>query len=295
MANNFRDVATTVRGIKQGVVFRSGNVLRRPDVLMKPDGSITRILDLRGASEYESNEAWLAAAGGPIAIRTFSPADGSFDEERVGPLRECAGGERDTAVTHPDVVIHRVSLLDRNKFIWRLLWKLPLLKTMQALGMKLVGNDAGLRDVLVPIVNDLGLELVYTTMLETSQAEIAACLEILLECLRDGQALLVMCELGKDRTGLLVSLVLACCHISTELILDDYELSNGVGEVALAGVEQMESLRGLNREMFAEAPRVAMLAAFTYLDENYGGCQAYLAEIGFDPQRQNEVRRRMTP
>ena len=39
MANNFRDVATTVRGIKQGVVFRSGNVLRRPDVLMKPDGT----------------------------------------------------------------------------------------------------------------------------------------------------------------------------------------------------------------------------------------------------------------
>ena len=292
MANNFRDVAMTVRGIKHGVMFRSGNVLRRPDVLTKPDGRITRILDLRGASEYESNEAWLAAAGGAVTIRTFSSAYGSFGEEQVGPRQ--GGGERVVADVHQNLVIHRVSLLDKKKFVWRLLWKLPLLKTMQALGMKLIGNDAGLRDVLVPVVNDLGLELVYTTILETSKAEIAACLEVLLECLRDGRALLVMCELGKDRTGLLVSLVLGCCQVSTELILDDYELSNGVGNVALAGVEQMESLRGLNREMFAEAPRVAMMAAFTYLDENYGGCQAYLAGIGFDLHLQSEMRRCMT-
>ena len=287
MANNFRDVAMTVRGIKHGVMFRSGNVLRRPDVLTKPDGRITRILDLRGASEYESNEAWLAAAGGAVTIRTFSSAYGSFGEEQVGPRR--GGGERVVADVHQNLVIHRVSLLDKKKFVWRLLWKLPLLKMM-----KLIGNDAGLRDVLVPVVNDLGLELVYTTILETSKAEIAACLGVLLECLRDGRALLVMCELGKDRTGLLVSLVLGCCQVSTELILDDYELSNGVGKVALAGVDQLESLRGLNREMFAEAPRVAMMAAFTYLDENYGSCQAYLAEIGFDPQLQSEMRRRMT-
>lgn len=82
-----------------------------------------------------------------------------------------------------------------------------------------------------------------------------------------------MCELGKDRTALLVPLVLGCCQVSTELILDDDELSDGV--------------------MFAEAPRVAMLAAFTDLDENYGGCQAYLAEIGLDWQRQSEMRRRI--
>ena len=52
--------------------------------------------------------------------------------------------------------------------------------------MKLIGDDAGLRELLVPVVNSLGLELVYTTMLETSQSEIAACLDVLLECLRDG-------------------------------------------------------------------------------------------------------------
>ena len=282
--NNFRDVAMTASSIKRGILFRSGNVLRRPDVLDRPEGRITRVLDLRGSSEYEDNQAWLAAAGGAVTIRTFSPVDRSFSEERVVPPRE--GGGRHT-------VVHRVSLLDKKRFVRRLLWKLPLWKAIQALGMKLIGDDAGLRELLVPVVNSLGLELVYTTMQETSQSEIAACLDVLLECLRDGQALLVMCELGKDRTGTLVSLVLGCCGVSEEVILDDYELSDGVGKVALAGVEQMESLRGLNREMFAEAPREAMMAAFTYLDENYGGCQAYLAEIGFGPQLQSEVRRRM--
>ena len=64
-----------------------------------------------------------------------------------------------------------------------------------------------------------------------------------------------MCELGKDRTGTLVSLVLGCCGVSEEVILDDYELSDGVGKVALAGVEQMESLRGVEQGRCSPRPR----------------------------------------
>ena len=103
-----------------------------------------------------------------------------------------------------------------------------------------------------------------------------------------------MCALGKDRTGLFVALVLAICQVSVDDILDDYVLSDGLGEVALAGVERMETLRGLNRDMFSGAPRDAMLDAFDFLEETYGGTAGYLERIGFGEQQQSELRRRMT-
>ena len=286
MTNNFRDVAASTNSIRKGLLYRSGNVLRRPDVLKRPPGQrdITRILDLRSGDEYERDDAWLSLA---TTIRTFSPTDGTIREQSNQGERSDKGnkgGETD------ETVVFRVSLLEKRKVIQSILWKLPLVTALKALGLKLIGDDEGLRNILVPVVNDIGLSLVYTTMLDTSRAEILACLDFVLECLREGEAVLVMCELGKDRTGIVSALILCCCQEPMERILEDYEKSDGVGKVALAGVERMESLRGLNREMFSAAPRDALLAAFEHIDEKYGGCQGYLEAIGFDSMRQSELR-----
>ena len=241
---------------------------------------------MRSDEEHEEDDAWLAVVPSrAIAFRTYSSAEGAFVERAVPSSR---------ADDEFELVVHRVSLLDKGKFVRRLIWQLPLVKTLQALVYKLMGDEAGMRNVLIPVVNDLGLSLVYTTMLETSQRELVACFECLLSCLREEEALLVMCALGKDRTGLFSALVLAVCGVGMDDILEDYGRSDGVGEVALAGVERMESLRGLNRDMFSAAPRDAMVGAFEFLDEKYGGFSAYLDRIGFDEDRQEELRRRMT-
>lgn len=234
-------------------LFRSANVLRAASpseaLVARPGGAISRVLDLRSDEEYESGPAWLAVAP-EISIRTHSFSGGS-----VAVRREIHG---EPVEGIPRVDIRRISLLDKKKFVRRLVWKLPPLKTVRALGYRLTGNKTAMRDLLIPEVNRLGLELVYTSMLETSQMEIVAGLHFLLECLRREEAMLVMCSLGKDRTGLFTALVLGCCEVPLSSILDDYALSSDVGEVALAGVERMESLRGLQRDLFSEAPRRAM-------------------------------------
>ena len=349
--NNFRDVSTTSTTVRPGLLYRSGNVLNGK----LPIGCTPRrILDLRSEEEHESDEAWQAAVapGGAISFRTYSSAAGTFSER-----------DRGQPVNASELfVVHRVSLLDKGAFVRRLVWQLPLLKMLQAMAYKLVGSDEGIREVLIPVVNDLvrggtrqssklamGVPVTRSLVLSPGAGSrlhdhagnesagdtrmprtvfgllergvvLWCCGVVVLWCcgavrrryriawrpsssrsavtyslvLPQEESLVVMCALGKDRTGLFVALVLAICQVSVDDILDDYVLSDGLGEVALAGVERMETLRGLNRDMFSGAPRDAMLDAFDFLEETYGGTPAYLERIGFGEQQQSELRRRMT-
>jgi len=142
--NNFRDVSTTSTSVRPGLLYRSGNVLNGK----LPIGCTPRrILDLRSEEEHESDEAWQAAVapGRAISFRTYSSAAGTFSER----------GRGQPVNASELFVVHRVSLLDKGAFVRRLVWQLPLLKMLQAIAYKLVGSDAGMREVLIPVVNDL--------------------------------------------------------------------------------------------------------------------------------------------
>lgn len=92
---------------------------------------------------------------------------------------------------------------------------------------------------------------------------------------------LVHCSAGKDRTGLVIALVLEALNVDREAIYTDYQLTgthmpdrvnlytHNFGEV---GVE-LDAVRA----MF-ETPRQALAVAFEHLDTNYGSPAGYLQE-----------------
>jgi hypothetical protein len=45
---------------------------------------------------------------------------------------------------------------------------------------------------------------------------------VILEAVRAGEPAVIFCKLGKDRTGLISALVLACCAATEEEIVSDY-------------------------------------------------------------------------
>lgn len=90
------------------------------------------------------------------------------------------------------------------------------------------------------------------------------------------------CHAGKDRTGVVAALLLEALGVARADILDDYELT---GRYRLRSQQDTTYERLLQSGLAPEAaaavltsPRWAMASALEYLDEHYGGIDAYLTD-----------------
>ena len=281
---NARDLAETAHCIQPGKVCRSGNPSNAnldDCARLRKDFGIRHFLDLRSQEEHALDKGWHdVMSNGTILSYNFQSHGIQLDREVIPE-----GG-----LGAPHCQMHRISLLEKKRFIRKLLWRLPVLKTLVALGFKILGYEEKMKEILLPEVNALGLPLVYEVILETAKKEIKACLDRILDAQRKGEPVLIFCKLGKDRTGLLCALVLACCDVPLESILDDYSLSNDLDEIALGGIEKMEDVQGVDKSLFSSAPREAMAQTFKYIDSKYGSVHGYLDSIDFSYHLQKELK-----
>lgn len=97
--------------------------------------------------------------------------------------------------------------------------------------------------------------------------------------------LLVHCKVGKDRTGLVIALLLAAAGVPHATIAVDYASSGRNLEPMLPELMAAAQRDGLNLERYAlllQSPAQTILDLLAYLDEKYGSVTAYLDAIGFD-------------
>lgn len=99
------------------------------------------------------------------------------------------------------------------------------------------------------------------------------------------------CTQGKDRTGLIVTLVLLILEVPIKAIEHDYALTNGALESERE--ERLVEMRelGLTDDWFETAPDMIVRVA-QHLDSVHGGVQEYLDKIGFlkaDRQKLREL------
>jgi protein-tyrosine phosphatase len=106
--------------------------------------------------------------------------------------------------------------------------------------------------------------------------------------------LVVHCHAGKDRTGLLLALLLATAGVTAEAIADDYAESARSFEPLLArwleGVP--DERRELRRRMLS-APRAALLDVLDVLDRRHGGAAAFLRDGGTGEAELAAIRARL--
>jgi protein tyrosine/serine phosphatase len=121
----------------------------------------------------------------------------------------------------------------------------------------------------------------YVEWLETQPARIAAILHSIADA--PPGAVLVHCAAGKDRTGVVVALLLSIAGVDAEAIAEDYALSvwwnEGVqdGDEIATAPDAAERLR--DRRIFY--PRAEnMTGMITELDRRHGGVDRYLTAIG---------------
>lgn len=105
----------------------------------------------------------------------------------------------------------------------------------------------------------------------------------------------VHCYGGKDRTGLVVALVLTVAGVDRDVVAADYAVTEQrlreENDRYLAGITD-QSRRERIRELQATRPQT-MLQTLEHIDSEYGGVPAYLTKGGFDAASQSALRRRL--
>ena len=134
---------------------------------------------------------------------------------------------------------------------------------------------------------------VYLEMLDRFRSNFAAAVAAVADAPDGG--VLVHCHAGKDRTGLVVALLLGVADVERDSIAADYALSGTNLASSLAGwiddgddAEERE-----HRRRVGLSPKQAMHEVLEGLDERYGGVVSYLAGAGLTDDDLERVHRRL--
>lgn len=100
----------------------------------------------------------------------------------------------------------------------------------------------------------------------------------------DALPALVHCTVGKDRTGIIVALLLAVAGVPAATIVADYALTaDYLTDAYLAAQRTWVEAEGedwTRIEPFFRCPEDAMRDTLAHLDDRYGGPVAYLRSVG---------------
>lgn len=135
------------------------------------------------------------------------------------------------------------------------------------------------RDPLEPRVFDL--EVSYRHMLDSRGAELAGILTTL--AAPEALPAVIHCTAGKDRTGIVIALLLALAGVPKETIAQDYALTEAMlgeeyyGEARLRA--EAANIAWEDYQRLLVCPPELMLRTLDYLETQHGGAQAYVEKL----------------
>ncbi|MGK7936512.1 MAG: tyrosine-protein phosphatase [Xenococcaceae cyanobacterium] len=102
-------------------------------------------------------------------------------------------------------------------------------------------------------------------------------------------AVVIHCAAGKDRTGIIIALLLAIAQVPVKTIAQDYQLSDRYLTSFYANIQEEAIKKGFAHMLLS--PAEVIMDTFSYLDEHYGGVNGYLQTIGIN---QEQIKRLQT-
>ena len=140
------------------------------------------------------------------------------------------------------------------------------------------------------------LEVGYWRMLEQRHARMRAVFEELVQ--PGALPALIHCYAGKDRTGMVVALILAAVGVPHTTVAADYALSAAcLGPEFVDETRASLTKRGWSWEKYGHlcgSPAELMLDVLAGVDSRYGSVASYLASIGVRPTDVQSLRERLT-
>ncbi|KAL0073202.1 protein-tyrosine phosphatase-like protein [Phycomyces blakesleeanus] len=133
----------------------------------------------------------------------------------------------------------------------------------------------------------MGVATMYQHFVSNCQVEIISALRIFVDSSQ--YPIIVHCTHGKDRTAIVIALILSILDVSRDSIIEDYvQTQTELAHIRADILEDMEEA-GLSEE-FADADPKNMNMLLSFLESNYGSIKQYLKSIGFSETEQDAVR-----
>ncbi|GES64555.1 tyrosine/serine protein phosphatase [Aspergillus terreus] len=278
---NFRDVGRSINGIlgkkvlKEGVLYRSARIQlddasERDKRRLTEELHIATVIDLRSSTEHQ------------MAIAKRRSETGTDD------MTPRAGDEHLPDL--PGVQRCLISLTGKA-FERSLVWRLDWWNFLKVLALA----ASGYRDDAVVLVGEQvmtprGLIGLGQDTLDSSTAEMKAVFDVLAAA--DGAyPVVVHCTQGKDRTGLIILLLLLLTGaVGADALAADYVRSEA--ELVVEVEERMKEIRklGLNED-YTKCPDGFTSEISGYLAEKYGGVEAYLRGVGVEQEKLDAIKR----
>ena len=152
----------------------------------------------------------------------------------------------------------------------------------------------------LPLLNDTpsmpevlpALVEIYRSILDERGEQVAAVLAAL--AAPDALPAVVNCTAGKDRTGLIVALLLGLVGVPNEAIVADYALSGDcLAGVYLEEARQRAAVQGFSHDLLVLCDPDFMRATLAHLKNHYGGIEAYVRTTGLGDAEIARLRRTM--
>ena len=90
----------------------------------------------------------------------------------------------------------------------------------------------------------------------------------------------IHCAAGKDRTEIIIALLLAIANVPVATIAEDYALSEKYCSPLYVTIQEQAIKEGFAHILLS--PPETILDTFNYLDKHYGGANSYLQDIGMN-------------
>ncbi|KAF7712239.1 Uncharacterized protein PECH_003786 [Penicillium ucsense] len=287
---NFRDVGRTINHfcgseiLKEGVLYRSA----RPDDASERDKRrladelhIATVIDLRSQTEHQMatrkrrTELVSAGATPQEADLTKIPVPNDPDEH-ICKIPESQ---------------HLFISLTGKSFERALLSRLDWMSYLRVITLALTGyrTDA-VRIIGETVMQPRGLIGLAQDSLESSMSELRTIFTTL--ATSAAYPVLIHCTQGKDRTGIIILLLLLLVGVRMDAVADDY----GRSELELVPEfeERMREIRvlGLGEE-YTRCPPNYVPEMIAFLEKKYGGVKGYLEKIGIDSVTQELIRQKL--
>jgi len=191
---------------------------------------------------------------------------------------------------------HFVSLMNEFKYVRGTMKKLKkrdiakaVLKSPGAIVSRRVRTN--IKSVFLKEINQGGLPMLNELMLRMAGPGIKYVLD-LCSC-KERHPVAFYCTAGKDRTGILASIILATVGVADEDVVEDYSLSANVyaemdDHKAMVGAL---SQRNLDAKTFLGAPPEVMQETLDTIRRNFGSIEGYMDSIGFDSNDRERLKK----
>ncbi|PVI03804.1 hypothetical protein DM02DRAFT_611929 [Periconia macrospinosa] len=277
---NFRDVGAFVNeatGLQQ---LRIGRLYRgaRPDEAsyqdrqrLLGDYGLKSIIDLRTKTEHIEQAQKRDAKIKASAVVPQS------NEEVAEPLKI------------PNIAYHDINF-NGSAFSRMLISKLTWMEFFRLVGLMVFGYRLDAIKILAPHMEEMGLVGLAIESLDVCTKEVKQVFDVLAE--EENWPVLVHCTQGKDRTGLIVMLLLFLLKVDVEAIEKDYLLSER--ELEAEKPERVREIASIGlSEQFACCPQEVVKSVQTHIETKYGGVEAYLQSTGVTEEMLVRVRKNL--